>query len=76
MKIHLHRFDSQTRPRNLCHHAQRNSLIGLDANDEDVLIMLGAVAIKQDHGRFLKVHRNFSGGFGETFPDPQVNRHL
>ena len=34
------------------------------------------IAIKQNHGRFLKVHGNFGGGFRQTFPNPQVDRHV
>src|SRR6266446_7539003 len=74
MKIHFDWLDAKTRARNFCMNAQRDSFVGLNSNDEHVLIP--QIFIKENSRRFFEVDGNLSGRFRKAFPDTHVNRYI
>ncbi len=56
MKIHLHRLDSEAGAGHFGLHAQRDSFIGLNPNDEDVLIESGRFLIEKNERRFFEMN--------------------
>ena len=76
MKIHLHRFDAETGARHLRLHAQRDSFVRLNPNNEDVLIAFGRFLVEKDMRRFFEMDGNLGPGFRQTFADTQINWHI
>src|SRR4029077_2996799 len=74
MKIHFDRLDAKTGARNFCMNTQGDSFVGLNPNDEHVLIL--QIFVKENSRRFFEVNGNLSGRFWKAFPDTHVNRNI
>ena len=74
MKIHFHWLDAETCPRHLGLHAQRDAFVGLNSNDEHVL--LGRFFVEKNERRFFKMHGDVRARFRQPFSDAHVNGHV
>src|SRR5262249_784631 len=76
MEIHLHRLDSQTGPRDLGLHPERNAFVRLDPNHEHVLIESDRLLVKQNSWRLLEMDRDLPGPLWKSFTHAHINGHI
>ena len=76
MEIHLHRFDSETRTWHLSAHPERDSLVGLDADHQDILVESLAGAVEEDAGYGFEGDRDLGATLGHPLRRADEERNV
>lgn len=74
MEVHFDRFDLQEGTGHFGGHAEGDTFVGLDADDEGVGVLQLAFAVKEDGWGGAELDGDFGGGFGQAFADAHVER--
>jgi len=64
VKVHLHRLDAQAGTGQLGAHAQGDPFVGLDTDDEDILVEPLAGAVEEDTRDALEGHGDLGAPLG------------
>ena len=69
MKIHFYRFDPQAGAGELRIHTKRHAFIGLDADDQGVVVNCLSIGIEQYGRSSLEMNCDLCAGLGQALPN-------